>query len=475
MGLLDRIAAERIRTRDVGRKARGRKSFTEPPFWSLDPFRSAFVSSLPDQEQVENDFEGYVEAAFKASGPVFSCMVARQMVFSEARFQWRRIVNGRPQDLFGSPELAILEHPWPSGTTGELLAHAIQDVDLAGNAFFTVTDDNGRFGRAAAGPGRRAVRMRPDWMTIIIVSRSGDPWAIDNRVGGFLYRPRMNGTNRDGTAAVTETLLMPDQVAHFSPIPDPVARYRGMSWLTPVLRDIGADKASTRHKDRFFANGANPSMVVKFDKEVSEDAFDEFVETFKATHQGAENAYKTLFLMGGADVTPLTMDFRQLEFSQTVGKGESRIASAAGVPPSWVGFSEGLQGSSLNQGNFSAARRRFADGTVRPLWRGVSASLQTLVTPPDDGATLWYDDRDIAFLREDEQDQAEVVRTEMNAIDAGVKAGFGPDDVVRAVANRDVTQLIGSHTGLVSVQMQPPMAASEPTSGEPPATSEEED
>jgi hypothetical protein len=31
-------------------------------------------------------------------------------------------------------------------------------------------------------------------------------------------------------------------VAHWSPIPDPLANFRGMSWLTPVLREIDADQ-----------------------------------------------------------------------------------------------------------------------------------------------------------------------------------------------------------------------------------------
>src|SRR5205823_2138143 len=32
-------------------------------------------------------------------------------------------------------------------------------------------------------------------------------------------------------------------------------RWRGMSWLTPVLREIQADTATTRHKQKFFENG----------------------------------------------------------------------------------------------------------------------------------------------------------------------------------------------------------------------------
>lgn len=446
--LLERIAAAR------DRPPGGRKSFSQSPFWSLDSLRSSLVStSLPDRERIENDFEGYVEGAYKRNGPVFACMLARQMVFSEARLTWRQIRNGRPGDLFGTTDLALLESPWPGGTTGELLVRMIQDADLAGNFYATTADDQGRFGNAATGPGRRVVRMRPDWVTLVLASSSGDPYALDTKVVGYVYEPRSVSVAGAGAPSSGAVLLLPDEVAHFSPIPDPAARFRGMSWLTPVLREIQSDNAATSHKDSVFRNAATPSMVVRFDRETNAEKFDQFVSRFKASHQGVDNAHKTLFLGGGADVTPLTFDFRQLEFSQTQGKGESRIASAAGVPPSWVGFSEGLQGSSLNAGNFSAARRRFADGTIRPLWRQASASLQVLVPPPA-GAQLWYDGRDIAFLREDRRDAAEIQRQQASTIRQLTDAGYTPESVVAAVQAEDWSLL--KHLGLFSVQLQPP-------------------
>ncbi|OII61201.1 hypothetical protein BJP40_06655 [Streptomyces sp. CC53] len=436
MSLLDRVK---------GIQSQGRKAWSEPPFWSLD--RLHFVdANFGNKEVIENDFVGYIQGAFKRNGAVFACMSARQMVFAEARFLWRRFSNGRPGDLFFSQELTLLENPWPGGTTSDLLARMLQDADLAGNAFLTTVDDRGRYGLASeGGPGRRIVRMRPDYVELILGSRSGDLRALDTKVILYRYKP----PGQDSTAVD----LLPEEVAHFSPIPDPEVRFRGMSWLTPVIREIQADSAATTHKKNFFENAAVPNLAVKFDRETEEDEAEEFIETFNQEHRGALNAYKTLFLMGGADVTPLTADFRQLEFSRTVGKGESRIAAAAGVPPSWVGFSEGMQGSALNAGNFAAARRRYADATIRPLWEMVAPVLQRLLKAPA-GASLWYDDRDISFLREDSKDRAEIFRTDVASIASGIMAGFQTDAMVKAARDHDVSELLGQHTGLVSVQMQ---------------------
>jgi phage portal protein BeeE len=250
------------------------------------------------------------------------------------------------------------------------------------------------------------------------------------------------------------------EVAHFAPIPDPIAFYRGMSWLTPVVREIQADSAATLHKLKFFENGATPNIVIKHPPEVTEERFKAWLEQFRKQNEGVGNAYKTLALGGGADVSVVGTNLQQLDFKVTQGAGETRIAAAAGVPPVIVGLSEGLQGSSLNAGNYGMARRRFADGTMRPLWRNAAGSLQAIIDKPS-AAELWYDDRDIPFLQEDMKDAADIIQIQMTSIRQGVEAGFEPDAVVEAVSAGDVQRLAGQHSGLSSVQLQPP-ATGEP-------------
>jgi hypothetical protein len=63
-------------------------------------------------EVVQNSFTGYVQGMYQRNGVVFACMAARMLLFSEARFQFRRMVDGRPGDLFGTQDLALLETPW---------------------------------------------------------------------------------------------------------------------------------------------------------------------------------------------------------------------------------------------------------------------------------------------------------------------------------------------------------------------------
>lgn len=390
------------------------------------------------EERPDASFHGYVSAMYKANGVVFACMLARLLLFSEARFQFRQFRSGRPGNLFGDRELAILERPWPNGTTGDLLMRMIQDADMAGNAYVARVSAN------------RLFRLRPDWVTILAGSMErpdaelGDP---DVEVLGYLYQPGGQASGRKPIPYLRE------QVAHFAPVPDPEAQYRGMSWLTPVINEVMADKAATSHKLKFFENGATPNMVVKLDL-TDAGKFNEWVDLFDAKYGGVHNAYRTLWLAGGADAKVVGADMKQIDFKVTQGAGETRVAAAAGVPPIIVGLSEGLESATYS--NYGQARRRFADGTMRPLWRNAAGCLSTLIRVPE-ASELWYDDRDIPFLQEDQRDAAEVMQFHAQTLKALTEAGYTPDSAKEAVVAGDFARL--EHSGLVSVQLLPPGAA----------------
>ena len=388
------------------------------------------------QPSFSGDFEGMVKGAYRRNGVVFACQLARMRIFTEARFQFQRMRAGRPGDVFGTSALSRLEQPWPNGTSGELLARMLQDVDLAGNFF-------GR-GTAPMADVNRVERLRPDWMAIVLGSHR-DLLTAD--LAGYVYYP-------DGPESKKRpVILAPEEVAHWSPIPDPLALYRGMSWLTPVLRDITGDSAATDHKLAFWEHAATPNLVFKMDPNLSEDAFRKFKAMVDANHVGALNSWKNLYIGGATDVTVAGSNFKDMDLRAIQGAGETRIASAAGVPPIIAGLKEGLDASTYS--NYAQARRAFADLTLRPLWRSACAALAVLVDVPG-GSRLWYDDRDIAFLHEDRKDAVAIQSTVATTIATYVNAGFTPESSVAAALAEDASLLV--HSGLMSVQLLPPGA-----------------
>jgi hypothetical protein len=315
-----------------------------------------------------------------------------------------------------------------------------QDASLSGNFYARV-----------ASRGTELQRMRPDWVNILLGSQTDQANAstqLDAEILGYSYYP--GGPNSPG-AADRAIMLDVSEVVHYAPTPDPLARFRGMSWLTPVIREIMGDTGYTDHKLKFLENGAVTNLFMVLDKTVSADNARKFEQWWREKNENKADRWKTLFVGGGATPMPVGASFVEMDFKSVQGGGETRIAAAAGTPPAVVGLSEGLQGASLNAGNFDSAMRLFTDVTIRELWRKAAGALAVAVRVPS-GNELWYDDRDIPALREDIAKAGERMSLDATAISVLWNAGFDPDAIVSAVTSGDLDRLTGNHSGLDPVQ-----------------------
>lgn len=391
---------------------------------------STLLGAQPEALPATDDFS----SIYRTNGIVFACMAVRQRVFSQITFRFAALNNGKVGKLFGGPEIDVLNRPWAGGTAGDLATRMIADADTKGAAYVVREGDT-------------LYPRNPVKMSLVL---SGDP-ATDEFVDviGYVYRP-------NGPRGPVFTYA-PSEVAHWTPNIDPDSTYqRGMSWVTPILREIRADNSATDHKAKFFANAATPNMVVKFPPDVmNQDQFDRFKAKMEAEYAGAAKASKTMYLAPGADIEVVGKDFVQMDFANTQGRDETRIASAAGVPAVVVGLKESLAGSSLNAGNWSAARRSFADGTMSHLYQTASSALETIVPAPQakGPAKLWFDISQVPFFREDRADQAAIQLTRAQAMRQYVDSGWTPESVKDAFDAEDMSLLV--HSGQYSVQLQP--------------------
>ncbi len=394
-----------------------------------NPTSYEIVTSWPSGGTEEQGGTGYDGNAgrLRTNGPVYTLMAIRLRLFSQIRWAYQNLRSGRPGDLFDLPSLNAVNR------SATLNAEMIRDVDLAGNFYGVIEQGTVR-------------RLRPDWVNVIS-DRPLDDYDAEIRLFMY-YEGGFGGDPMKGQP------FLPSEVIHWAPEPDPSARWRGMSWLTPVIREAAADSKMTSFKTTMLDNGATPNMVIKFDKDISLENFEKFKEAFQTEHEGARNALKTLFLAGGADATVVGANLQTMDFTAVQGKGETRLANAAGIHPVVAGFSEGMQGSSLNAGNFGQARRSTADTLLHPLWVSAAGALGSVLIPPA-GSRMWYDARDIPFLREDAKDDADIRATDAGAIRQLIDAGYKPDAVIDAITSGDLKRLTGNHTELFSVQLQP--------------------
>ena len=399
----------------------------------------------PGKERLLPTFQSYSEGGYHGNGIVFSVILARLMLFSEAEFKFQRWDD---RSLFGSPDLMLLEEPWPGATTGELLARMEQDVSLAGNAFVRNVD------------GMMLERLRPDRVTIVSELRDDALGRPYRQVVGYYYEPL--DLERGGAQFFDVS-----EVAHWSPIPDPLAEYRGMSWLTPVVREIDADSGLTQYKQVYIEQAATPNMVIRYDERLKPEHVAEVQERLLARHGGVNNAFKTLVLDRGADLTVVGNSLEQMAFTTVQAAGENRIAAAGGVPGIVVGLKEGLDAATYS--NYEQAMRRFADLTMRPLWRSACASLAKLVPVPN-GSRLWYDPSQITALRQGEKERAETFNVHAESAALLLRVGYAHESIASAVGASDLSLL--RHTGKLPVTLyqdgvEPTSSAPEPERADP--------
>ena len=400
------------------------------PYRGLNDVTAMTTGMGSQPEGLAHSFPAFVEGGYKGSSPVYSLVAIRAKAFAEATFLFRNIETGETRR---PPRLTPLDRPWPNGTTGDLLAVMEVDVSLAGNAYIRKLP-------GGDAPTTGLQRLRPDWVT---VAKSHDTRTGEVQVMGYAYWPGGRYTGVDPVE------LDRDDVAHYIDMPDPSRDFMGHSWLQSAVLEVDADTNMTKHKGLFFGRAATPNMAIMTKGRMGDDQMKALKASFALNYEGVDNAYKTVMLEGGADIRVLGSTMEQMSFSTVQASGEVRLAAASGVPPVVVGFLSGIQAATYS--NYSQAMRRYADLSIRPMWRNAAGTLEHLINVP--GWALWYDDRTIPFLQQDAADDAKIKQTNANALGALVRDGFTADSAVAYIDTGNITLL--EHTGQVSVQLQP--------------------
>ena len=357
------------------------------------------------------------QQAYSTNGIVAAIIQVRMMLLAEAVFKYRNKVD---KSLYGDESLRLLEYPWPNGTSGDLWARMEQDVSVAGNAFIWKAEPD------------RLVRLPPGEVTIISEIHTGPNGRYREPVG-YDWDPSM-GTGLRSEGAQTFTV---DEVAHWAPYPDPLANFRGFSWLTAVLREVGADSGMTTYKNMYLDHGT-PIAAVRYPARLKPETIDSAVERLQAKYGGVGNAFKPLIFDQGADPM-LGAGLKDLDYAAVQAAGAERICSAGGVDPLIIG----LQGAVRTVGAaYADAMRRFADLTARPLWRSGCAALEKFVPIPPKGVQLWFDTSDIAALQAAETERAQFTQVNSAAILVLRQAQATFDSAVAAVTSGDLSQLV---------------------------------
>jgi hypothetical protein len=276
----------------------------------------------------------------------------------------------------------------------------------------------------------RLVRLRPDWTTIVseLVTASGGQF---RRVTGYWVQPP--GASRDRDRGHWYPV---EEVVHWHPIPDPAADFRGMSWLTPAVRDVQGDDGMTTYKVQYLKNAATPNLLIRYSQKLAPGTIDALRDRMKARYAGPANAFKTLVLDQGADLTVVGNSFSQMDFANVLQAGTERILGASQVPAVLLGL-EPLRGAGRG---YQESLQKFANLWARPQWRSVCGALEQVAGTPA-GNRLWFDTGDITALQDGELERGQSALVKAQAVLACRQAGYTRESAVQFVNSGDVGML----------------------------------
>lgn len=375
-------------------------------------------SMQPNREGLPPQLGAYAQQANGTSAVVFAAELARMSLLSEATFQLQAKDD---KHLWGrNTVLAKLETPLgPETTSGDLIKRMEQDAGLFGQAF--IWDPPGE---------DRLVRLHPPWTTIVSEITYADGGWYRRKTGYWFEPPKGLLEEGDGF------LVPASECVHWAPIPDPQADFRGMSWLTPAIRDVQADSGLVQYKIKYLEHAATPNLLIKYAQKLAPGTVDAIRERVTARYGGVDNAFRTLVLDQGADSTVVGNSLQQMDFSAVSAVGMERILADSMVPGVLVGL-EPLRGAGRG---YQESMQKLANLWARPTWRSLCGALSQIVDVPP-GNRLWFDTSDIAALQDGilERGQAQLVNAQ--ALLALVQAGYTHESAVASLVASDPTLL----------------------------------
>lgn len=388
--------------------------------------------SSPDD--VDENFVSYINQIHNRHGVVAAAVTTRGLLMSQVRFRFRDDSGA----LTKPRELSPLNRPG-SRTRSSLLSLLEIDASYSGTG-------------VVVRRGNILYRLAPDKVSFVLGSDSEPAWNGDTMVAPFdvVTVGILHNAGKDSSGRDLIESFSPGEFAVHAPEPDPLHPWRGTSWVTSVVRETLLDGQVTDHMGKYFEKAAVPGLVFVMDPKKTPGETSEYAKVVNENFAGAGNRFKNLFLGGGTDVKVVGSSIKDLGLNEITGVFENRVSVRSRIPASVLGTKEALSGSSLNAGNYGAARRLLADGWFTPTVDGLCEALESLVSVPD-GQELSFDPSRVLFLQEDQLDASQIKHTTAIAARQLVEAGYEPAAVAAYLNMPDLP-----HTGNVSVQLQPP-------------------
>jgi HK97 family phage portal protein len=184
----------------------------------------------------------------------------------------------------------------------------------------------------------------------------------------------------------------------------------GVVGFSPVLQArnmLGMASSLEEFTSKFFANGARPGVILRHPSRLSPEAAERLRAQWHAAHSGSSNAFSTVVVEEGIDVSTLTMPISDSELVALSKLTDLRTAQLLRIPPSLL-MTE--SGGSLTYSTQESEQRAFYSALRPWLVRIEQALLRDPDIFSDIGLGAQYNPRfDVSeMLRGDNKSTAEI-------------------------------------------------------------------
>lgn len=228
--------------------------------------------------------------------------------------------------------------------------------------------------------------------------------------------------------------------------------YRGTSRLRAAKGSMSKLTRMLEFQDNFFENGAVPGLVIKSPSTLSERIKERMIQAWQNRYAPSGGGRRPMILDGGMELDSVTnINFREMDFENSIEKAEVKILKALGIPPILL--------DSGNNANIRPNHRLYYLETVLPIMEKILSAFERYF-----GFDLTADTTDIPALQPELRDAA-------NYWTSLVNSGLVTPDEAREALN---FKPIGGDMGEIRIPQNIAGSATNPSDGGRPPESTDE-
>lgn len=318
---------------------------------------------------------------------------------------WQKAKSGLEEDrieVTRHAALMVWNRPNPFMPRQEFVEAGQQHLELTGEQWWVINRS-----RLTGGTPIEMWPVRPDRMAPVESNMEF--------IAGYIY------TSPDGEKV---PLLREDVIMIRTP--SPLDIYRGTSATASLESDLDNERTQSAWASSFFKNSAQPGGIVKVDKMLRDDEFEEMTTRWAQQHQGISNAGRVAILEQ-ADFIPLAYSQKDMQFVESRGVTKQAILDAYGFPKFGLGDVD-----DVNRATANASLAMMAQTLTVPRLERLKGALNHDFLPMFGATTAGLEfDYENPVPPDAETDNA-TLTAKTNAFATLIDAGVDPDEAADA-------------------------------------------